>query len=402
MPNHLINETSPYLLQHANNPVDWYPWGGEALQKARDENKPIFLSIGYAACHWCHVMEHESFENTTTADILNRFFISIKVDREERPDIDMIYMMAVQNLTGQGGWPLNVFLTPDCRPFYGGTYFPPVPRYGMAAFSDILTSLAKMWREDHVKIIESADQLSGQVASEAYWARKPQSAPLVIENLHTATSKLVDGYDWEHGGWGGAPKFPAPMTIDFLLTQAVRGSPEALKTVVHALRTMNRGGMYDLVGGGFHRYSTDENWLVPHFEKMLYDNAQLAQVYLHAYQMTGDVNLKRTAEETLDFILRELTGPEGGFFSSLDADSEGEEGKFYVWTVDELKLALSDPQDYEFLASIYNIPAAGNFEGKIILQQKMNQDERSSAPELSSPELNLHLRNIGQKLLMVR
>ena len=402
MPNHLIQETSPYLLQHANNPVDWFPWGDEALQKARSENKPVFLSIGYAACHWCHVMEHESFENPATAEILNRYFISIKVDREERPDLDMLYMLAVQNMTGQGGWPLNVFLTPEGQPFYGGTYFPPVQRYGMPAFPDILNSLVKMWREDHSKILDAAAQLIVQVANEAYWVGKSKSASIEADRMQTAANKLVADYDWTNGGWGQAPKFPAPMAIEFLLTQTARDQPDALKTADHALETMQRGGLYDVVGGGFHRYSTDENWLVPHFEKMLYDNAQLALAYLHTFQITRKASFRQTAEETLDFILRELTDPRGGFYSSLDADSEGEEGKFYLWTIDELRQSLASGPDFEFLNSIYDMDSKGNFEGKIILQRKTDKESLSLKLGMSNSQFDLKLKTVHDKLLKYR
>ena len=402
MPNHLIQEISPYLLQHANNPVDWFPWGYEALQKARSENKPVFLSIGYAACHWCHVMEHESFENTATAEILNRFFVSIKVDREERPDLDMLYMLAVQNMTGQGGWPLNIFLTPEGQPFYGGTYFPPVQRYGMPAFPDILNTLAKMWREENKKILDTAAQRIDQVANEAYWVGKSKSASLEPDRLQTAADKLVADYDWTNGGWGQAPKFPAPMAIEFLLTQAARGQPDALKTVDHALETMQRGGLYDVVGGGFHRYSTDGDWLVPHFEKMLSDNAQLALVYLHAFQITGKTCYRQTAEETLDFILRELMDPNGGFYSSLDADSEGEEGKFYLWTIDELRQALESEPGFEFLNSIYDINSKGNFEGKIILQRNIGKESLSLKLGMSNSQFDLKLKTVHHKLLQYR
>jgi len=374
MPNHLQTEISPYLLQHANNPVDWFPWGPEALQKAHIENKPIFLSIGYAACHWCHVMEHESFENLRTAAILNQFFVSIKVDREERPDLDMIYMLAVQNLTGQGGWPLNVFLTPDLKPFYGGTYFPPVPKYGMPAFPDLLAALADSWRKEPEKIASISGQLADQIASEAYWKGQDGPAVLTPGSLESAAAKLLSTYDWDNGGWGSAPKFPAPMAIEFLLSQASRGNSESLRAAVHALDAMSRGGLFDVVGGGFHRYSTDESWLVPHFEKMLYDNAQLAQVYLHAYKVTGEPRFRDITERTLDFILRELTDAQGGFYSSLDADSEGEEGKFYLWTGEELVRVLGEA-DFNRLGHVYDISTGGNFEGKIILQRKFNSPE---------------------------
>jgi len=368
MPNHLINETSPYLLQHAENPVDWYPWGEEALGKARREDKPLFVSIGYAACHWCHVMEHESFENPSTAEILNRFFVSIKVDREERPDIDLIYMQAVVNMTGQGGWPLNVFLTPEGRPFYGGTYFPPTRRYGMPSFPEVLNTLAQTWNEDRQKVTNVSNQVFEQIQAELYWSIDAKQKALNKDILAAAAVDLLQNYDWDHGGWGNAPKFPAPMAVDFLFTQAKRGNQKAQEAAMHALNAMLQGGMYDLVGGGFHRYSTDETWLVPHFEKMLYDNAQLALAYLHAFQISADSRYRRVVEATLDFILRELTDREGGFFSSLDADSENEEGKFYTWTVDELRNAVSTQADFALFEKVFDLPTSGNFEGKIILR----------------------------------
>jgi uncharacterized protein YyaL (SSP411 family) len=368
MPNHLIHETSPYLLQHAHNPVDWYPWGEEAFEKARNQNKPLFVSIGYAACHWCHVMAHESFENPATAEVLNRFFVSIKVDREERPDIDMIYMQAVINMTGQGGWPLSVFMTPEGKPFYGGTYYPPARRYGMPAFQDVLNSLAQMWHEEPAKLLEASEQLFGQVKEEVYWSSQNKEAGLRSNVLQSAVEDLLKNYDWDNGGWGKAPKFPAPMVIEFLLTQARRGSQDSLKTACHALSAMQQGGMYDLIGGGFHRYSTDESWLVPHFEKMLYDNAQLALAYLHAYQITGDPGFRQTVEETLDFILNELTDKDGGFYSSLDADSENEEGKYYIWTLNEILQAVDQPEDRSLFEKVFQLPPDGNFDGKIILR----------------------------------
>ncbi len=370
MTNHLINETSPYLLQHAGNPVDWYPWGPEALAKAQAENKPIFVSIGYAACHWCHVMERETFEDPEVAALLNLHFISIKVDREERPDLDMIYMQAVIAMTGQGGWPLNVFLTPDGRPFYGGTYFPPEPRYGLNSFRSVIEGLAGLWKNDPQKIASFSTEVFQHVAEGTSWKGFSQAGLSGPEVLDQAIGQLISEYDWQNGGWGSAPKFPAPMTIDFLLTQASRGKQKAIGPAVHALKAMQRGGMQDLVGGGFHRYSTNASWLVPHFEKMLYDNAQLALAYLHAFQLTGETSFRRTVETTLDFILRELTGEGGRFFSSLDADSEGEEGKFYTWTYDELNSAIAEPAEFKLFSQVFELPPEGNLDGKIILQRK--------------------------------
>jgi uncharacterized protein len=362
MPNRLANENSPYLLQHANNPVDWFPWGQEALEKARSENKPIFLSIGYAACHWCHVMEHESFEDASIAALMNEHFVNIKVDREERPDLDSIYMTATQAMTGSGGWPMSVFLTPDLQPFYAGTYFPPVRRYNMPSFREVLEALANVWKNEPEKAVDSAERVVAHIR--AAGAVSQYELDLKQEHLHAAVKTLLEGYDWGYGGWGDAPKFPQPMVIEFLLRRHVAGDAEALKPAVHALDAMARGGMYDVVGGGFSRYSTDNHWRVPHFEKMLYDNALLARAYLHAWQITGEPRYKRIVDETLDFISREMTHPDGGFYSSLDADSEGEEGKFYVWTADEIKSVLGD--DYDFFQTAYGISERGNWEGNTV------------------------------------
>src|SRR5215211_4359611 len=289
MPNQLSHESSPYLLQHANNPVDWYPWGEEALAKARAESKPIFLSIGYAACHWCHVMEHESFEDPETAAMMNEHFVSIKVDREERPDLDSIYMQATTAMTGSGGWPMSVFLTPDLRPFYAGTYFPPVRRYNMPSFKEILLSLAKAWNDERAEVDRVGDQVFQYIKPQELSGETKDT--LSAQSLEDALKALLDAYDWGNGGWGGAPKFPQPMTIEFLLRRTLSDSSQqeqALKVAVHVLNAMSRGGMYDVVGGGFARYSVDNFWRVPHFEKMLYDNAQLALVYLHGYLVTGE------------------------------------------------------------------------------------------------------------------
>jgi uncharacterized protein YyaL (SSP411 family) len=385
--NRLSAVTSPYLLQHAHNPVDWYPWGEEALSRARAENKPIFLSIGYAACHWCHVMAHESFEDAETAAFMNEHYINIKVDREERPDIDAIYMQATVAMTGSGGWPMSVFLTPDLKPFYTGTYFPPVRRYNMPAFKDLLAGLARSWKEDPDEI----ERVSGQVSShlqQTFNANINSGSTFTQEHLNTALKSLIDTYDWDHGGWGSAPKFPQPMAIEFLFRRAINrpatertenfenensessADSEILKPALHALKSMARGGMYDVVGGGFSRYSTDNSWLVPHFEKMLYDNAQLARAYLHAWQITDDDFFKRIVIETLDFIAREMTHPNGGFYSSLDADSEGEEGKFYVWSLEEIREVLQE--DSEFFEAAYGITQRGNWEGKTVLQRALD------------------------------
>jgi uncharacterized protein YyaL (SSP411 family) len=371
MPNHLIGETSPYLLQHAENPVDWWPWGEAALARARLENKPIFLSIGYAACHWCHVMAHESFDDPSTASILNEHFVSIKVDREQRPDLDEIYMQATITLTGSGGWPMSVFLTPELHPFYAGTYFPPSRRYNLPGFPEILTAIAQTWKEDPAEVHRVAEQV---VASMTRAPRAQGGVSAQEQQLEDATRVLVDTYDWEFGGWGAAPKFPQPMSIEFLLRRAVGvpGDGNALKVARHALSAMARGGMYDVVGGGFARYSTDSRWHVPHFEKMLYDNAQLALAYLHAWQITWQPAYERVATETLDFVAREMTHPDGGFYSSLDADSEGVEGKFYVWTKDEIRAALPDHDDFSLFTAAYGVTAKGNWEGTTVLQRVLD------------------------------
>jgi uncharacterized protein YyaL (SSP411 family) len=327
--NRLAGETSPYLLQHAHNPVDWHPWGPEALARARELDRPIFLSVGYAACHWCHVMERESFEDTETAQVLNDGFVSIKVDREERPDIDAIYMAAVQALTGSGGWPMSVFLTPDGRPFHGGTYFPNSSRHGMPAFRDVLAAISEAWRHRRDEVERAAAALTAHVARPLRLA-DGEGQP-GAEVLDAAVARLQETSDSEHGGWGSAPKFPQPMAVDFLLRRAAAGDDRALPVARRALDRMAAGGIFDQLGGGFARYSTDDEWLVPHFEKMLYDNALLARAYLHAWALTGEPGQLATATATLDFVAREMTLPDGVFAASLDADTEGVEGATYTW-----------------------------------------------------------------------
>ncbi len=401
MTNRLSQENSTYLLQHAHNPVDWYPWNEEALSRSRSENKPIFLSIGYSACHWCHVMAHESFEDPAVAEFLNQYFINIKVDREERPDLDSIYMNAVVAMTGQGGWPLSVFLTPDLNPFYGGTYFPPVPRYNMPSFSQLILSIQKAWQNDHEKINAAGeDFLTHLTSGKASVIHKNQH--LSPEILESATKILIESYDWHYGGWGHAPKFPQPMTIDYLLNQSVKGNQNALAVASHALESMQRGGMYDVIGGGFHRYSVDSEWKIPHFEKMLYDNAQLSLAYLHGYLITGNESFRQTATETLDFILREMTHESGGFYSSLDADTDGVEGKTYLWSKDEIEQLITDTSDWELFNSIYELPTKGNFEGKIILQKKNSINNLANSLSIKPDLLTAKLKEIHSKLREAR
>ena len=398
MPNHLADSLSPYLRQHANNPVDWYPWGKPALEKACQEDKPIFLSIGYSACHWCHVMAHESFEDPATADFLNSHFVSIKVDREQRPDLDSLYMSAVVALTGQGGWPMSVFLTPDLQPFYGGTYFPPRPAHGLPGFRELLGALATAWQKKRGEIIQESTRLTEQILAQS--AQIPAQDAFDPNDLNTVAHSLIQSYDWQNGGWGSAPKFPQPMLLEFLLRRYLAGDPKAVAPVLHALHAMARGGMYDVVGGGFARYSTDTAWHIPHFEKMLYDNAQLASVYLHAWQVTGEPAFRRVVEESLGFVVRELTSPEGGFYSSLDADSEGREGKFYSWELPELRGLLG--KQSEFFESAYGISVAGNWEGRIVLQRRLDDAGLAAHFNLTRAQVLKKLADCHARLLAGR
>ena len=365
MPNRLINETSPYLLQHAQNPVDWYAWGEEPFAKARAEDKPVLVSIGYAACHWCHVMEHESFEDPDIAAKMNERFVSIKVDREEHPDVDSIYMEALQRLQGHGGWPLNVFVMPDGRPFYGGTYFPNTPRPGMPSWPDVIDAVADAYHNRREQVLQNAEALTSAILASTQTAAGDE--PVRASIAADAFAGVASAFDDEHGGFGGAPKFPQPMVLQFLLRHHARtGEPGARHFIEHTLRSMASGGMYDHLGGGFARYATDEAWLVPHFEKMLYDNAQLAIVYLQGYQLTGDASFLTVVHETLDYLLRDLRHPLGGFFSSQDADSEGVEGKYYVWDAEAIE-ALLGKADAALFNRFYGVSGPGNFEGHNIL-----------------------------------
>ena len=399
--NRLIDETSPYLLQHAHNPVDWYPWGPEALARSREENKPILLSIGYSACHWCHVMEHESFENEEIARLMNENFVCIKVDREERPDLDSIYMNAVQMMTGHGGWPMTVFLTPDLRPFYGGTYYPPADRHGLPGFPRVLTSIADSYKTRLSDIETSAKAITAELNKINRFASSGEM--LTTDVLNQAFSALAGNFDRVNGGFGGAPKFPPSMTLMFLLHHHKRtNSTEALKMTELTLDKMARGGMYDHLGGGFARYSVDARWQVPHFEKMLYDNALLARVYLYAYQATKNMTYRRIAEEVLEYIVRDMTDRSGAFYSSEDADSEGEEGKFYVWTRAEIMSVLGEEEGSLF-CEFFNVTEAGNFEhGASILNTPLSLEEFAATKGAGLEELRRRINTSKQRLFNLR
>ncbi|MBL8101480.1 MAG: thioredoxin domain-containing protein [Anaerolineales bacterium] len=396
--NKLSATTSPYLLQHANNPVDWYPWEKEALDKAKAEDKPIFLSIGYAACHWCHVMAHESFEDEETAKFMNEHFVNIKVDREERPDIDGIYMQAVIAMTGSGGWPMSVFLTPDLKPFYAGTYFPPVRRFNMPAFKDILSGLSNAWKNDRTEVEKTGLQVSTHLQTKV---KTQNTESLTIDHLNAIAKAMQSSYDWGYGGWGDAPKFPQAMALEFLLHHSVATkNNEYILLIKHCLQAMSRGGMYDVVGGGFSRYSTDNLWRVPHFEKTTYDNALLVRTYLHVWQVTREPAFKRIVEETLDFIAREMTHEQGGFYSSLDADSESEEGKFYTWSLAEIRDVLQGGA--EFFEAAYGIIADGNWEGKTVLHREMDDAALAARFKLNLEAVPEKLAESHSKLLAAR
>jgi len=446
-PNRLAAETSPYLLQHAHNPVDWYAWGPEALAWAAQADLPIFLSIGYAACHWCHVMERESFEDPETADLLNAGFVSIKVDREERPDLDAVYMAALQSMTGGGGWPMSLFLTPDGRPFYGGTYLPRNPRYGIPSFRQVLAAVTTSWAERRGDVEAAADRLTAELRGRATGrADEPRTEPEEVRPasddrvvgepevvrlqgrrpnepqtgvVSAAVERLVADFDFEHGGWGGPPRFPQPAVIELLLRRTRAALDDrVLATAVRALDVMAHGGIHDQIGGGFHRYATDSDWLVPHFEKMLYDNAQLARVYLHAYQLTSEPRFREMAETTLDYLVREMRTPDGLFAASQDADTDGIEGATYVWTLDEVESVLAgpaadartghdpgaglgprprdeEPDLAELAASAYGVIAAGNWEGRTILS-RVASDEQVAA------QFGLPAQEVARRLELAR
>jgi uncharacterized protein YyaL (SSP411 family) len=398
--NHLARETSPYLKQHVHNPVDWYPWGPEALEQACRLDRPIFLSIGYSACHWCHVMEHESFEDPEIAKILNTHFVCIKVDREERPDLDQIYMTAVQMLTGQGGWPMSMFLTPDLKPFYGGTYFPPDERYGRPSFRRVLLALAEAWAARRGEVTESAGQITTQLQQAG--RLECSDGALDASLIQNAVHLLGRNFDRTYGGFGAAPKFPHSVELRVLLRAWKRfGDDSALSMVRLTLDRMAMGGMYDQLGGGFHRYSTDERWLVPHFEKMLYDNALLSVAYLEAHQATGDRFYREVVEETLAYVLREMTSLEGPFYSAQDADSEGVEGKFFVWSLEEIEQVLGEDLADVF-GDVYGVTSEGNWEGHNILNRTKTYEQQARLRRISEGELRSLLNEAKPKLCEVR
>jgi uncharacterized protein YyaL (SSP411 family) len=399
-PNRLAKETSPYLQQHAQNPVDWYPWGPEALEAARSLDRPIFLSIGYSACHWCHVMEHESFENPAIADVMNAHYINIKVDREERPDLDQIYMSAVTALTGRGGWPMSVFLTPALEPFYGGTYWPPEPSMGMPGFRDVLERVHEAWQERRTDVERGAAELTEAVSRMSQSHAAPES--LEVSLLEVAEDTRLRIADRVHGGFGQAPKFPHPMDLRLLLRTWKRfGRADARDVALLTLDKMAAGGIYDHLGGGFHRYSTDARWLVPHFEKMLYDNALLASAYLDAFQATGEPRYATVVRETMDYVLREMTHPDGGFYSTQDADSEGEEGKFFVWTATEVESVLG-PEESRVFCYCYDVTPEGNWEGQNILNRVKTTAQAARVLGLSETDLERLLADSRKKLFARR
>ncbi len=406
-PNKLINEKSPYLLQHAYNPVNWFPWGNEAFERARRENKPIFLSIGYSTCHWCHVMAHESFEDSEIANLMNQTFVSIKVDREERPDIDKIYMTVCQIMTGSGGWPLTIIMTPDKKPFFAGTYFPKKTQFGRVGMWDLILQIKDLWNTQKKKIFDSADQITSVMKD--IMIESPGDK-LGEKTLKKCFEELNRKFDDQYGGFSNAPKFPTPINLLFLLRFWNRtGNKDALEMVEKTLLAMRRGGIYDHIGFGFHRYSTDKHWLVPHFEKMLYDNALLAMAYLEAYQATGNHEYSKTAQEIFSYILRDMTSPEDGFYSAEDADSEGEEGKFYVWSLEEIE-KIRDKEDAAIATKVFNIERSGNYldeatkqkKGLNIFHLKDSLANISKELKLNEQELTIRLEKIRLKLFNVR
>ena len=415
--NHLAGEKSPYLLQHAHNPVDWYPWGKEAFEKAKKENKPIFLSIGYSTCHWCHVMERESFSNQEIAKLINDSFVCIKVDREERPDVDRVYMSFVVATTGSGGWPMTVFLTPDLKPFFGGTYFPPEQKYGMPGLKQLLPKISQAWLQDHEKVFASANQITDALKRMAGPAAD-KGGVLEIGSLAKGYQQLAASFDKTRGGFGGAPKFPQPVNLSFLLHYYHRsGEKSALEIVLTTLREMAKGGMHDQLGGGFHRYSTDERWFLPHFEKMLYDQAQLANVYLDAYQLTHDELYAVVARDVLDYVLRDMTGKNGEFYSAEDADSavdaakpdEKAEGAFYVWSPDEIRRTVGDKASELFIFH-YGVQPNGNverdphneFAGKSVLYVANSATETAGKFGLAEKDVIAMLAGAREKMLKAR
>ena len=400
MANRLIKESSPYLLQHASNPVDWYPWGDEAFARAKAEERPLFVSIGYSACHWCHVMEQESFESEEIASLLNEHFVNVKVDREERPDIDNIYMQAVQALTGSGGWPLNIFLTPEGQPFYGGTYFPPEDRGGRPGLPRVLLAVADAYRDRREEVISKSQDLTAHIRQATLAHRSPE--PLADDLLVNAYRALSAQFDNVEGGFGGEPKFPQPLIQDFLLRYHRRsGDEQALAMAEFTLEKMATSGMYDQLGGGFHRYSTDRRWMVPHFEKMLYDNALLARVYVNAFQLTRNPLYQRIAQETLDYVLRDLTSPDGGFYSAEDADSEGREGAFYVWRASEIRSALPK-EEAEVVSTHFGVSDHGNFEGDNILHVSHDMTRATEGGASAIRDSASVLQHGKEKLLKLR
>jgi hypothetical protein len=406
-PNRLINEKSPYLLQHAYNPVDWYPWGEEAFEKAKTENKPIFLSIGYSTCHWCHVMAHESFENEDVAELMNRAFVCIKVDREERPDIDNIYMTVCQIILGRGGWPLNIIMTPNMKPFFAGTYIPKKSRFSQTGMLELVPKIEEIWNKQHEEVLDSAEKITYTIQSIISESAGESIGESIMEEAY---EELLTSFDNGSGGFEGAPKFPTPHKIFFLLRYWRRsGNPEALSMVEHTLENMYRGGIHDHLGWGFHRYSTDNLWIVPHFEKMLYDQALIAVAYTEAYQVTGKILYKKAAEGVLNYVLRDLTSKEGGFYCGEDADVEGEEGKYYLWTLIEIKSVLC-LEEYELISKVFNLKEGGNFEEEIrgkktgtnILYMPRSLEALAAELRIPADEVESRVNIAKEKLLAAR